>query len=54
MYVIQNKIGIMISVDRSVKDLMIEVFIRKVICGVLVHVIFSDKAYKIGKYLDIK
>ena len=54
MYVTQNKIGIMINVDRSVKDLMIEVLVRKVICGVLVHMIFSDEAYKIGKYLDIK
>ena len=41
VYVIQSKNGIMMNVDLSAKNKMIEFLVKMIICGILVHVIVS-------------
>ena len=41
MYVIRSKNGTMINVDVNVKNQLIEAFVKKATCGILVHMIVS-------------
>ena len=45
VYVIQNENGIMINVDVSVKNQMIEILVKMITCGILVRVTTSVIRY---------
>ena len=45
VYVVPSKTGIRINVGVSVKDYMIEVLLKIIICGILVRVIISVKRH---------
>ena len=54
MYVIQRKSGIIVGVGMSVKNQIIGVIAKMIMCGILVQVILNAIKHKIDGCLDIK